>query len=92
MDTLQKWCWVKGPPREALSQKADLKEEEKVHSERFTDQYISTNETAHRIIRSPHKARTNETTITEEGHRRSPAPPTPRLSPVGTHSASASCP
>lgn len=72
MDTLQNWYWVKGPPREALSQKAESKRGRKVNSERVTDQYISTNETAHRIIHSPHKAWTSETAITEESHHRFP--------------------
>lgn len=45
MDTLQNWCWVKGPPREVLSQKAESKRGKKVSNEGLINQYISTNET-----------------------------------------------
>lgn len=50
MDTLQNWCWVKGPPREVLSQKAESKRGKKVSNEGLISQYISTNENTRRII------------------------------------------
>jgi hypothetical protein len=74
MDTLQSWCWVRGPPREALSQKAESKRGRKVNKEGSIDQYISTNETAHRIIHCAHKAGTNATAITEGSHQRLSSP------------------
>lgn len=50
MDTLQNWCWVKGPSREVLSQKAESKRGKKVSNEGLIKQSISTNETTPQII------------------------------------------
>lgn len=74
MDTLQNWCWVKGPPREVLSQKAESKRGKKVSNEGLINQYIWTNETTPPDNSQSYKAGTNETAIIEESHQRLSSP------------------